>query len=207
MLAFNIIAIIFALIALIGLISFIKACYKVRLIRATSLLISTSVITIIAITIFLIALNIKTYISLTHEQNIATLSFSKLSPQTYKATLVLSNGQRKTYTLRGDQWMISSQVLKWKPIAIFLDFKTLYRLDRLSGRYNSIEQEIHSPRSVFALQPDQKLDVWNFAKNMPTWSGWFVDASYGNAVFMPMGNGDRYEISLGQDGLIARMIK
>ena len=207
MLALNIIAIIFALIAIIGFIRFIKACYKVRLMRAASLLISTSVISIIAIAIFLIVLNIKTYLSLTQEQNIATLSFSKLSPQTYKATLNLSNGQRKNYILQGDQWMLSTQVLKWRPIATFLNLKTLYRLDRLSGRYNNIEQEIHSPRSVFALQSDQKLDVWNFAKDMPKWSNWFVDASYGNAVFMPMGNGDRYEISLGQDGLIARMIK
>ena len=207
MLALNIITIIFALIALIGFVSFIKACYKVKLMRAASILISTGIISVIAIAIFFITLNIKTYLSLTHEQKIATISFSKLSPQTYKATLNLSNGKHQTYTLRGDQWMISSQVLKWKPIATFLDLKTLYRLDRLSGRYNSIEQEIHSPRSAFVLQSNQKLDVWNFAKNMPKWSGWFVDASYGNAVFMPMGNGDQYEISLGQDGLIARMIK
>jgi hypothetical protein len=32
----------------------------------------------------------------------------------------------------------------------------------------------------------------------------FVDAVFGNAVYLPMADGARYQVTLGQSGLIAR---
>ncbi|MDA7742050.1 hypothetical protein N8865_00370 [Francisellaceae bacterium] len=206
MLILNILAIIFAIISIIGIITFIKACFKVKVMQAGSLFISTSIFTLLAVSLFLIVFNLKTYFALTHEQTIGTISFVKIKPQHYQANLSLSNGKAYSYLIDGDQWMLSSQVLKWKPIANFIGLHTLYRLDRISGRYNDLDQAIHGKRTVYDLQSSQKLDLWTLTKNAPKWGNWLVDAEYGNAVFMPMGNHLKYQISLGQDGLISREI-
>ena len=45
--------------------------------------------------------------------------------------------------------------------------------------------------------------MWALAQAQPRWLP-FVDAIYGSATYLPMADGARYEVTLGQSGLIAR---
>jgi hypothetical protein len=78
-----------------------------------------------------------------------------------------------------------------------------YRLDRISGRYVSLEEEKSFPRTVHALfYNDSAFDVWVFLKE----SGKFVSvikSDYGSATYLPMKDGALYAVKLTQSGLAA----
>lgn len=164
----------------------------------------------------LAGLNLQTYGRLTYERPVATLQVNQLGPQYFEATVVqpaLGEARPATtavYPLHGDEWRIEAQVLKWKPWANVLGLDSQYRLDRLSGRYQSIEQEINATRSVHSLRPVEevgplpwRIDVWDAARKYRRWVD-PVDTLYGGAAYMPMADGARYEVWLTQSGLIAR---
>jgi hypothetical protein len=153
---------------------------------------------------FGIAANLHTYARLTHEQPIAQLAFEQLAEQRYRATLTgQPSGEVRELVLRGDEWQLDARVLKWHGWANLLGFDARYRLERISGRYREIAQERSAPRSVYELGDARGVDVWALAQAHPRWLP-FVDAVYGSATYLPMADGARYEISLGQSGLIAR---
>jgi hypothetical protein len=55
----------------------------------------------------------------------------------------------RQFLIRGDQWMIEGDILKWDDWLNFLGLETRYRLTRVRGRYVSTQQETwKSPRSI-----------------------------------------------------------
>lgn len=164
----------------------------------------------------LLAFDIQTYSRLTAERPVATVMTRQLGPQYFEATVIQPDrgenmpAAANLYPLHGDEWRIEAQVLKWKPWANILGLDTQYRLDRLSGRYQSIEQEINAERSVHPLRggdvgPDLpwKLSAWDTARKYRRYVD-AVDTLYGGAAYMPMADGARYEVWITQSGLIAR---
>ena len=165
----------------------------------------------------LLALDVQTYARLTAERPVATVELRQLGPQYFEATVVQPDrgegmpAASNLYPLHGDEWRIEAQVLKWKPWANVLGLDSQYRLDRLSGRYRSIEQEINAERSVHPLSggdsgPDWlpwRLDAWALARRYRRHVD-AVDTLYGGAAYMPMADGARYEVWITQSGLIAR---
>jgi hypothetical protein len=149
-----------------------------------------------------ISINLYTYDRLTHESKIAEISFQEIGPQHFGAVVTLKN-KGEILNLRGDEWQIDARVLKWRGMAVLVGFDTLYRLDRLSGRYRDITQEETGPHTVYSLGEEQGLDLWLIARRYARWIPW-VDAVYGSAAYMPMVDGARYTISVGSTGLLAR---
>jgi hypothetical protein len=141
-----------------------------------------------------ISINLYTYDRLTHESKIAEISFHEIGPQHFEALLFLKNNS-KILDLRGDEWQIDARVLKWRGMALLIGLDTLYRLDRLSGRYRNIVQEITRERTVYSL--------WLIARRYARWIPW-VDALYGSATYMPMVDGASYTVSVSSTGLLAR---
>jgi hypothetical protein len=149
-----------------------------------------------------ISINLYTYDRLTHESKVAEISFQESGPQHFGSLLKLNN-KTENLDLRGDDWQIDARVLKWHGIAVLLGFDTLYRLDRLSGRYRDIHQEKTAPRTVYSLSEGKGLDLWLMAKKYKRWIPW-VDALYGSATYMPMVDGASYTVFIGLTGLLAR---
>lgn len=150
-------------------------------------------------------LNLRTYFALTAEQPIATIQFAKLGPQHFHAHLTDAAGHVTDVDLHGDQWDLDARVIAWKGYASVLGFKTLYRLDRLSGRYANIGQELHEAHDAVALGGSTGLDTWALLHRHPGWMPW-MDASYGSGVFVPMAEGAKYEVLLSRTGLMARPV-
>jgi len=164
----------------------------------------------------LLALDVQTYSRLTYERPVATIMTRQLGPQYFEATVIQpGNGENmpaatNLYPLHGDEWRIEAQVLKWKPWANVLGLNTQYRLDRLSGRYQSIQQEINAERSVHPLSVTDTdnglpwhISTWDAARKYRNYVD-AVDTLYGGAAYMPMADGARYEVWITQSGLIAR---
>lgn len=165
----------------------------------------------------LLGLDVQTYSRLTYERPVATIETRQLGPQYFEAT-VMQPGRGENapavsnlYPLHGDEWRIEAQVLKWKPWANVLGLDTQYRLDRLSGRYRTIEQELNGARSVHPLAGGDvgpnglpwKVSAWGTARKYRRYVD-AVDTLYGGGAYMPMADGAKYEVWITQSGLIAR---
>lgn len=154
----------------------------------------------------LLAAGLHSYHRLSAEQDVGEIAFSALGPQSFRASLLYSSiktGAGETFELRGDEWQIDARVLKWRAFANVLGFDTLYRLERLSGRYRSIDDERNAPRTVYELAPEQVIDIWLLARRYRESLPW-VDALYGSAAYLPMADGAHYVISVSASGLVAR---
>jgi len=156
--------------------------------------------------LFSAALNLASYDRLTYETPVAELVFESRGPHRFRANLIhMPDGELKIFLMNGDEWQLDARVLKWRGWANLVGLDAEYRLERISGRYSDIELERSAPRSVYALSENPGLDLWALAaqyrEGLP-----FIDAVYGSATYLPMADGARYQVSLGQSGLIARPV-
>jgi hypothetical protein len=148
--------------------------------------------------------NLYTYHKMSDEQPIGTLSFQQYAQQEYIATLDTGSGTPREFTVYGDECQMDARILKWHYFANLVGFDAAYRLDRLSGRYRDVELEKNAEkRSVYALTEDAGIEIWPLIKRFNRHIPW-IDAIYGNAVYLPMDQGAAYRITLTDSGLIAR---
>lgn len=86
------------------------------------------------------------------------------------------------YRLRGQQWSIEGDILKWDDWLNFIGLHTMYKLTRVRGRYLRTEDEMNMPATVYSLVADEEDPRWRwlyeYGARLP-----FVEAVYGNTVF------------------------
>lgn len=157
-----------------------------------------------AIALALAAWDLRSYQQVLAEQPVATLTFNKLTAQNYAVTLVYPDSREQKVDLNGDLWQLDARVLKWTPMLAGLGLKPGYRLDRLSGRYLSLEDEQQRPRSVVQLGTDKTpLDAWYWLRQINQ-RFTVLDAQYGSAAYLPMADGAMFTVNLGPSGLVAK---
>lgn len=197
------------IIAIFGLLLLILSCqrlFRARFLAAGGSAFSGSLLLAVAALLFVVSLNMRTYAQLTLERPVAEIVFEQRGPQTFNATLTqVPNGEIQMFVLSGDEWQLDARVLKWKGWANLFGLDAQYRLERVSGRYRDITQERTAERTVYPLAENPGLDLWQLTLDKPDRLP-FVDAVYGNAAYMPMSDGARYEVTISQTGLIARPV-
>ncbi|SMF38858.1 hypothetical protein SAMN02745866_02481 [Alteromonadaceae bacterium Bs31] len=159
---------------------------------------------ILSILLVLTGLDLLSYKQLLENKPLGTISFAHEGEQSFVATLTLiDDGSEENYAISGDQWQIDARIISWTGMFRIAGAKPGYRLDRLSGRYYSLEDEHRKKRTVHQLSDSEYwVDMWSFLHG----SGSFmplVDAVYGSATYLPMEDGAFYRISLSANGLLA----
>ena len=153
-----------------------------------------------------LALSLYGYGRLVDEQTISRIEFRQIGSGEYEARLMIDGERDRLFVLRGDEWQMDAKIITWEPPMTILGLDPLYQLDRLSGRYASVDDELTAVRTVHSLAPDlPPIDAWQAARRFPRLAPG-VDAFYGTATFVPMADGARYEVSLSRDALIARPV-
>lgn len=133
---------------------------------------------------------------------IATLRFAKTASQTFQAELISPTGESQGFELHGDQWQLDARLLRPKGWATRWWRAPYYRLERLSGRYQRVEDELGRPRSAYALAPEARLDVGDWLERVPpNWRP--LQVGYGSAAFLPMADGAEYVVYIDGRGLSA----
>ena len=146
------------------------------------------------------------YRALTREELAATVYTTPTGPQAFEARIVLPDGSEADYRLAGDQFAIEARILKWHPWANLLGLHTSYELDRVTGRYLSIEDERGRPRTVFPLAPEHRIDLFAWRARAP-WLAPLVDAEYGSSTFTRGDQPATYEVSVSTTGLLVRPVR
>jgi hypothetical protein len=194
---------ILTLIALLMLRSAIRNTRRGRILRATGSAAFCAFSAALGTAAVLLFMSYLGYQRLTAEQLVAVIEFSQSATEEYTARLMIDGELDRLLPLRGDEWQLDARVLTWKPPATILGLEPVYQLERLSGRYSSVDRERSSPRTVHALAEERTLDLWTVARNFPTFTPG-IDAYYGTATYLPMADGARFRVTLSRDALIAR---
>jgi len=196
---------IFVAIALYFVVSMARHARRRRPIRATRSLAGGVVTGAMGGASVLLAFSYYGYGRLVDEQLVSQIQFSQVAEDEYTARVMIEGETDRLFTLRGDEWQMDARVVNWKPPATLLGLDPIYQLDRLSGRYADIDDEMTEKRTVHALSEEMTLDVWRVARKFPALMPG-VDAYYGTATYLPMADGARFEVTLSRTALIARPV-
>lgn len=149
------------------------------------------------------AANLYTYQRLINEQPVGTLTFEQYAPQEFVATFSRREKLPQQFSILGEECQLDARILKWQGMGTLLGLDTLFRLERISGRYRELRQENDKPRSVYPLAEQAGIEFWSLVNRFDRWLPW-VDAVYGNAVYVPMADDAEFIISITTSGLVAR---
>ncbi|MCD4691413.1 MAG: hypothetical protein K8R79_00745, partial [Calditrichales bacterium] len=151
------------------------------------------------------------YHAFTFERPVAELIIQPLEEnKTSRITLVQfydSDSRIKgQFVIKGDQWMLEGDILKWDSWLNFLGLHTRYRLTRLRGRYLKTEDEVQNQATIYSLVEKEDNTPWQYlyryGQKFP-----FVSTVYGNAAFQNTDSARRFSIYVGASGFVVREIK
>lgn len=150
------------------------------------------------------AVDLSSYHEMATGRPIANISFLKQDEQVYAVTVVDSAGNDLRTEINGDMWQANVRVIGWSGLIKLAGVKPGFRIDRIKGRYYALEQERKARREELSLVVSRfGIDLWKGIYD----NSFFVpgvDAISSNTVFLPMAEGALFEISLTDNGLVAR---
>lgn len=196
---------ILTLIALLYLGATVRHLSRRHLLRAGGTATASAATGTLGIAGVLLFISYLGYERLTDEQLVGVIEFMQQAPQDFTARLMVDGRVDRLFELRGDEWQLDARVITWKPPATILGFDPVYQLERLSGRYSTVDNELSQPRTVHDLAEERPLDIWSMARKFPRLAPG-VDAYYGTATYLPMADQARFRVTLSRDALIARPI-
>lgn len=152
----------------------------------------------------LLLANIYTYHRLSDESEIAQIV---LLPQGEKQYIARVSVDRfctmQDFSMHGDQWQIDAQFVKWKPWANLLGLDSMYRLERLSGRYKDIEEENTQKHVAHALRDRSAVEVTELSSFLHDKLA-FLDSHYGSSAYEDVSEKHIYTVHRSQTGLFIR---
>jgi len=147
--------------------------------------------------IILTVLLTMTYNTLTQEQLIATLKFEKTSNISQLFTVHLKDAEGVSigvYKLFGDQWRMDAGFIKMKYWANIFSVDSKYTLDRLEGRYKSIDDQNSKQHKSYQLEDHTLIDITSI----------FIDTTYGSSVYKDIKLNTKYSVYRTPTGLMVR---
>jgi hypothetical protein len=176
---------------------------QLKLVRGTLFFLLGGIFVLLGVAGGLVATNLVTYARLTHEEEAARVTTRRIAEREYRVSVQTPRRPSREYSVRGDEWQIDARVLKWRALGTILGFDTVYRLERISGRYGDLQSERSAPRTVYELAADPGVDFWDVARRYPRYLP-FADALYGSAAYVPMAEGAEYVVTVSASGLVVR---
>ncbi len=143
------------------------------------------------------------YRALTREEVACEVRVEPTGGQSFRAHFVFPDGHETVQSLKGDQLYVDAHILKWKPWANLLGLHTAYELDRVAGRYASLDDERDKPRTVASIATSKPLDLFDLRRRYAGLA-FLVDADYGSATFVDVRSPAVLEVRVSTTGLLVR---
>jgi hypothetical protein len=191
--------------ALPFLVASFRRLRRLKLVAGTFHLLVAGVLILVATGAGLLGANLRTYARLTHEQEAARVTTRQLAERQFAVSVQPRKGPTRHFSVAGDEWQIDARVLKWRALGTVLGFDTVYRLERLSGRYGDAQSERANKRTVHELAHDPGVDFWSLARRYHDYLP-LADAMYGSAAYVPMAEGAEYAVTVSASGLVVRPV-
>jgi hypothetical protein len=162
------------------------------------------VLLLVGLAVFAIAGWAQTYRALTYNQLVATIHAAPVPNQLQTMQVVYTPindgkpGTPQTFTVKGDQWMIGGDIIKWDDWLNILGVHTGYRVNRIQGYYTDANDANTKPETAYNLNSSNDT-VSQFLRNhsnlMP-----FVRATYGNFVTLRPDPSATYKVYVSTSG-------
>lgn len=137
------------------------------------------------------------------EVPVAQLTFTPVGEQRYRVTLVTGDVCiPQQYELAGDQFQLDVDFIKPTRLANLLGVDSMYRLERLSGRYHDITQQRTRPMTYIDLTPEIFPVLDPFQDN--ALNTFLVDTRFGSSVYDDIDPGLIVTVYKTEDALIAK---
>lgn len=193
----------FAIVGLAAILAGLGALVRLRLGRFALRSLPGALLLAIGLLCAALAGGLHGYRALTHEEPITRIVVEPIGGKRFDAHFLFADGREARYELAGDEIQVDARILKWKPFANLIGLHTLWTLDRVSGRYRSLDEERSSPRTVYPLSADPLVDLFALRRRFATLAPLY-DAEYGSASFVPADATARYELLVSTTGLLIR---
>lgn len=153
---------------------------------------------------------LRAYHAFTLEEPIAEVLVQQVgNDETSRITLIqyvsVDSQLTHQFLIKGDQWALEGDILKWDDWLNFMGLHTRYRLTRIRGRYMRTIDELNEKPTIYSLVENENHPLWRylyeFGSELP-----FVSTVYGNAVFQTSGKDKQFKIFIGTSGFIVREI-
>ncbi len=199
-----------AVAVLLGIVGFaagfsaFAALARARLLRFVLRAVASVVLLAAGAVLALFSLGIEGMRALTKEESAARIKVVPSGVQRFDATVTFADGRVENYDLAGDDIYVDGHVVKWTPLANMLGLHTSYRLDRIAGRYRTLDQENTAPRTVYSIGTPALVDLVALGRRLPLAD--FYDAEYGSASYVPVGQPGELELMVSTTGLLLRPV-
>ena len=150
-----------------------------------------------------LSVGVQGYRALTSEEVAARIKIEPTGPRRFRATVTLADSALHMFDLAGDAVYVDAHILKWRPIVTLLGLRTAYELDRIAGRYDSVEDERAGPRTVHSVAGTKLVDAFDVARRFRFLAP-LVDAKYGSATFAGAHAPVDLEVRVSTTGLLIR---
>ncbi|MDM8349582.1 hypothetical protein P8H27_11835 [Pseudomonas sp. sp1636] len=150
----------------------------------------------------LVAYDLYSYAPLPEDKPLVTLSFEADGAR-YRVNL-LEGGSERSVFLEGDLWQLDARFLQWRGLAALIGLQPGYRLEKLSGRFLSIEQQALAQQARVELaQSPYGVDLWRWLR-LGRHDLFMFDAQARRVTFLPIADKAVYSVSLTPTGLLAQ---
>ena len=187
------------------LFAFIAGVRKVRVITSIRKFTGLLLFSFATASMSFLLIGIQGYQALTYEDSIASVSIIPKGGQHFVAVVKFANKAEQSYHLAGDEVMFEANVLKWKPWSNILGLRTAYRLDRIRGRYVTIEDEKNKPMTLFPLTEGQPSDIAEWRDKYQPLS-FLLDVEHGSASFASAASKSSFDLMMTTNGLLLRPV-
>ena len=192
-----------AIVGLVAIVAGLFALLRLRPLRFVSRTLLGALLLCAGALALAISIGTQGYRALIDEQPAGRVFVKKTAPQRFNARFVFPDGREATYEIAGDEIQVDAHILKWKPIANLIGLRTVYELDRIGGRYRSVEQERSTARSVHTLAPTRMVDLFDLRQRY-VFLAPLLDAEYGSASYVPVDGDVELQVSVAPSGVVLR---
>ncbi|MGB7211032.1 MAG: hypothetical protein WBC97_00220 [Gemmatimonadales bacterium] len=199
----TLVAIGFAVVAVACLMLARRALRKRRLLSVLTRALAASLFLALAAIALLIAVGTRGYRALTDEQLAATVHVTPTGTHRFTASFTFPDTSTASYDVAGDQLYVDARILKWHYWANILGLHTLYALDRVGGRYADLNDELHQPRTLYALGSGRSVDLFKLIREYSVLAP-LADAEYGSGTFLDVTKPATLEVRVSTTGLLVR---
>jgi hypothetical protein len=153
---------------------------------------------------------LRAYYAFTLEEPVAEVIVQPVGEdETSRVTLIQNVPEdsqiTRQFLIKGDQWVLEGDILKWDDWLNFMGLHTRYRLTRIRGRYLRTADEMKEQPTIYSLVENENHPLWrylyDYGPDLP-----MVSTVYGNAVFQTSGKEKRFKIFVGLSGFVVREI-
>ena len=205
---FNPMILVAALTGLLSIYYFLSLLFRMKKLKVFSALrrlASFLFFAMVTFSISMVLVGTQGYQSLVKEEAAATITVKPTGEQTFHARMDFPDGTHQVFALNGDELLVDAYVLKWKPWVNVLGLHTAYRLDRIRGRYQTIEDENNKPQSIYAINAKSSKGLAQWREDYSVLSV-LLDVEHGSASFVNAQQKQEFQLAVTTNGLLIRPV-